>query len=328
MQRILYIIAALLLVACTRPSVYRNDSGRVFGTYYKIIYSAPENLHDGIKASLQCVNASLSTFDSTSIISRINQNDTNVVVDSLFTVVFTTAQQVSEQTSGAFDITVAPLVNAWGFGFDPIRTRSQTTLDSLKACVGYQKISLTDGKVTKQMPCVQLDASAIAKGLGCDVVAQYLESQGVGHYLVDIGGELKLKGQNDKGKNWRIGIQQPAEDSLLVSNDVAAILSLTDVGVATSGNYRQFYYQDGKKISHTIDPRTGTPCQHNLLSTTVVASTTMLADAYATAFMVLGDRDSIEAVAKANQLAVYLLYAEQDSIQSVYNNLFAPYLVN
>lgn len=327
MQRILYIIAALLLVACTRPSVYRNDSGRVFGTYYKIIYSAPEDLHDGIKASLQRVNASLSTFDSTSIISRINQNDTNVVVDSLFTVVFTTAQQVSEQTSGAFDITVAPFVNAWGFGFDPTRTRSQATLDSLKACVGYQKISLTDGKVTKQMPCVQLDASAIAKGLGCDVVAQYLESQGVEHYLVDIGGELKLKGQNDKGKNWRIGIQQPAEDSLLVSNDVAAILSLTDVGVATSGNYRQFYYQDGKKISHTIDPRTAAPCSHNLLSTTVVASTTMLADAYATAFMVLGDRDSIEAVAKANQLAVYMLYAEQDTIQSVYNNLFAPYLV-
>lgn len=327
MQRILYIIAALLLVACTRPSVYRNDSGRVFGTYYKIIYSAPADLHEGIVVALQSVNASLSTFDSTSIISRINQNDTNVVVDSLFTVVFTTAQQVSEQTSGAFDITVAPLVNAWGFGFEPTRTRSQATLDSLKACVGYQKISLTDGKVSKQMPCVQLDASAIAKGLGCDVVAQYLESQGVEHYLVDIGGELKLKGQNDKGKNWRIGIQQPAEDSLLVSNDVAAILSLTNVGVATSGNYRQFYYQDGKKISHTIDPRTAAPCSHNLLSTTVVAPTTMLADAYATAFMVLGDRDSIEAVAKANQLAVYLLYAEQDTIQSVYNNLFAPYLV-
>ena len=327
MKRILYIIAALLLVACTRPSVYRNDSGRVFGTYYKVIYFSSDDLHEGIVASLQSVNASLSTFDSTSIIARINQNDTHVVVDSLFTVVFTTAQQVSEQTGGAFDITVAPLVNAWGFGFDPTRVRSQATLDSLKDCVGYQKISLEDGRITKQVPCVQLDASAIAKGFGCDVVAQYLESRGVEHYLVDIGGELKLKGQNDKGKNWRIGIQQPAEDSLLVSNQVAAILSLSDVGVATSGNYRQFYYQDGKKISHTIDPRTAAPCSHNLLSTTVVASTTMLADAYATAFMVLGDRDSIEAVAKANQLAVYLLYAEQDTIQSVYNNLFEPYLV-
>lgn len=327
MQRILYIIAALLLVACTRPSVYRNDSGRVFGTYYKIIYSAPEDLHDGIKASLQRVNASLSTFDSTSIISRINQNDTNVVVDSLFTVVFTTAQQVSEQTSGAFDITVAPLVNAWGFGFDPTRTRSQAMLDSLKACVGYQKIQLENGKITKQQPCVQLDASAIAKGLGCDVVASYIESQGVQHYLIDIGGEMRLKGVNNQYKHWRIGVQQPTEDSILVSNQVAAILSVSNVGVATSGNYRQFYYQDGQKISHTIDPRTAAPCNHNLLSTTVIAPTAMLADAYATAFMVLGDRDSIEAIANANNLAVYLLYAQSDSIQSVYNTSFEPYLL-
>ena len=286
-------------------------------------------MHAGIKEAMQKVNASLSTFDSTSIISRVNQNDTTVVADSLFTLVFTTAQQVSRQTNGAFDITVAPLVNAWGFGFDPTRTRSrsQAMLDSLKDCVGYQKIKLENGKITKQQPCVQLDASAIAKGLGCDVVASYLESQGVQHYLIDIGGEMRLKGVNNQYKHWRIGVQQPTEDSILVSNQVAAILSVSNVGVATSGNYRQFYYQDGKKISHTIDPRTAIPCNHNLLSTTVIAPTTMLADAYATAFMVLGDRDSIEAIANANGLAVYLLYAQSDSIQSVYNNLFAPYLV-
>jgi thiamine biosynthesis lipoprotein len=257
----------------------------------------------------------------------VNQNDTTVVADSLFTLVFTTAQQVSRQTNGAFDITVAPLVNAWGFGFDPTRTRSQTMLDSLKACVGYQKIQLENGKITKQQPCVQLDASAIAKGLGCDVVASYLESQGVQHYLIDIGGEMRLKGVNNQYKHWRIGVQQPTEDSILVSNQVAAILSVSNVGVATSGNYRQFYYQDGKKISHTIDPRTATPCNHNLLSTTVIAPTTMLADAYATAFMVLGDKDSIEAIANANGLAVYLLYAQSDSIQSVYNTSFEPYLL-
>jgi thiamine biosynthesis lipoprotein len=257
----------------------------------------------------------------------VNQNDTTVVADSLFTLVFTTAQQVSRQTNGAFDITVAPLVNAWGFGFDPTRTRSQAMLDSLKACVGYQKIQLENGKITKKQPCVQLDASAIAKGLGCDVVASYLESQGVQHYLIDIGGEMRLKGVNNQYKHWRIGVQQPTEDSILVSNQVAAILSVSNVGVATSGNYRQFYYQDGKKISHTIDPRTATPCNHNLLSTTVIAPTTMLADAYATAFMVLGDKDSIEAIANANGLAVYLLYAQSDSIQSVYNTSFEPYLL-
>ena len=327
MKHLLLLFTVLCCIACTPQSTYRTDSGRVFGTYYKVIYQAPNNLHAGIKEAMQKVNASLSTFDSTSIISRVNQNDTTVVADSLFTLVFTTAQQVSRQTNGAFDITVAPLVNAWGFSFDPTRTRSQAMLDSLKACVGYQKIQLENGKITKQQPCVQLDASAIAKGLGCDVVANYFESQGVHHYLIDIGGEMRLKGVNNQYKHWRIGVQQPTEDSILVSNQVAAILSVSNVGVATSGNYRQFYYQGGKKISHTIDPRTATPCNHNLLSTTVIAPTTMLADAYATAFMVLGDRDSIETIANANGLAVYLLYAQSDSIQSVYNTSFKPYLL-
>ncbi len=327
MKRILYIIAALLLVACTRPSTYRNDSGRVFGTYYKIIYQAPEQLHEGIKASLQRVNASLSTFDSTSIISRINRNEEAVVVDSLFTEVFTTAQHVSQQTGGAFDMTVAPLVNAWGFGFDPTRTRSQATIDSLKACVGYQQLSLQNGCVVKENPCIQLDASAIAKGLGCDVVATYLESQGVSNFLVDIGGEMVLSGLNPSGRTWRVGVQQPREDSVLVSNEVASILQATDVGIATSGNYRQYYYQDGQKISHTIDPRTGYPCQHSLLSVTVLAPDAMQADAYATAFMVLGDADSIFTIADAQRLAVYLLYAAGDSIEARSNTSFEQYVV-
>ena len=327
MKTLLFILIALIAASCNQPSTFHTDSGKVFGTYYRIVYQSNTPLHDGIKSSLKQVNASLSTFDSTSIISRINQNDTTVVADSLFALVFNTAQQVSMQTHGAFDITVAPLVNAWGFGFDPTRNRTQATIDSLKACVGYSKIALQKGKIIKTVPCVQLDASAIAKGLGCDVVAHYLESQGVGHYLVDIGGEMRLKGFNAQGKEWRVGIQQPKEDSLLVSNQIAAILQTSNVGIATSGNYRQFYYQDGQKISHTIDPRTGYPTAHNLLSTTVIAPSAMLADAYATAFMVLGDKDSIEAIAQSQQLAVYLLYASHDSIQASYNALFETYLV-
>lgn len=326
MKRILYITVALLFVACTRSPIYHNDSGKVFGTYYKIIYQSPQNLHTGIQEALQSVNASLSTFNNHSIIARINQNDTTVVVDSLFTRVFTTAQQVSQNTYGAFDITVAPLVNAWGFGFDPTRSRSQATIDSLKACVGYQKVQLQGGKVVKSMPCVQLDASAIAKGLGCDVVAAYLESQGVAHYLVDIGGEMRLKGNNAYQQKWRVGIQQPEEDSVLISNNIAAIIQADDAGIATSGNYRQYYYQGGQKISHTIDPRTAAPCSHNLLSATVIAPTCMVADAYATAFMVLGNKDSIDAVANAQQLAVYLLYAAGDSVAVAYNDACKPYL--
>ncbi len=327
MQRILYIIAALLLVACTRPSVYRNDSGRVFGTYYKVVYFANNDLHDGIVASMQRVNASLSTFDSTSIIARINRNDTTVVVDSLFALLFEKGQFIAAQTSGAFDITVAPLVNAWGFGFDPQKQFDEAKIDSIKQFVGFDKIALVEGRLQKADSRVQLDASAIAKGLGCDVVAHYLQSQGVENFLVDIGGEMVVKGKNPQGGPWRVGIQQPKEDSILVSNDVAAIVKASDVGIATSGNYRQFYYQGDKKISHTIDPRVGQPCHHNLLSVTVIAPDAMQADAYATAFMVLGDKDSIEAVANANKLAVYLLYAQNDSIVPVYNPAFKPYLV-
>lgn len=327
MKTLLFLLMALIATSCSKPATFRTHSGKVFGTYYKITYQSSQDLHDGIKGALQQVNKSLSTFDSTSIISRINQNDSTVMADSLFAVVFNTAQLVSANTNGAFDITVAPLVNAWGFGFDPTRTRTQATIDSLKACVGYQKMALNNGKVVKTTPCLQLDASAIAKGFGCDVVANYLENNGVEHYLVDIGGEMVLKGHNPNGKMWRVGIQQPKEDSLLISNQVSAILCITDAGVATSGNYRQFYYQDGLKISHTIDPRTGQSCSHNLLSTTVIAPNAMLADAYATAFMVLGNKDSIEAVAHQQQLAVYLLYADKDSIQVVYNEAFKPYLL-
>lgn len=327
MKTLLFLLIALIAASCSKPSTFHTDNGRVFGTYYRIIYQANKPLHGGIKAALNQVNSSLSTFDSTSIISRINQNDTTVVADSLFALVFNTAQQVSAQTHGAFDITVAPLVNAWGFGFDPTRNRTQATIDSLKACVGYQKIALENGKITKTVPCVQLDASAIAKGLGCDVVAQYLQREGVQNYLVDIGGEMVLSGNNPQGGRWRVGIQQPKEDSLLVSNQIAAILQASNAGIATSGNYRQFYYQGDQKISHTIDPRTATSTQHNLLSTTVVAPSAMLADAYATAFMVLGDKDSIEAIAHAQHLGVYLLYAVQDSIQASYNELFETYLL-
>lgn len=327
MKTLLFLLMALIATSCSMPSTYHTNSGKVFGTYYKIMYHAPQDLHAGIQEAMQSVNNSLSTFSPTSTISRINQNDSTVVADSLFTVVFNTAQQVSTVTGGAFDITVAPLVNAWGFGFDPTKHRTQATIDSLKACVGYQKMALQGGKIVKSTPCLQLDASAIAKGFGCDVVAAYLEKQGVQHYLVDIGGEMVLKGNNPHNQKWKVGVQQPKEDSILISNQVAAILSISNAAVATSGNYRQFYYQDGLKISHTIDPRSGRPCSHNLLSTTVVAPTAMVADAYATAFMVLGNKDSIEAIANNQQLAVYLLYAQGDSIQVQYNDRFEPYLV-
>jgi len=198
------------------------------------------------------------------------------------------AQKISEETEGAFDITVAPLVNAWGFGFKNSIEIAPNVLDSLRQFVGYPKIRIENGVVVKEDNRVMLDCSAIAKGYGVDQVARLLEKKGVEHYMVDIGGEVMLKGKNPRMKTWRIGINKPIEDSLSINQDLQTILEITGVGMATSGNYRKFYYKDGKRYAHTIDPRQGTPVQHNILSATVIAKDCTSADAYATAFMVMG----------------------------------------
>ena len=202
--------------------------------------------------------------------------------------VFNLAQQISAETEGAFDITVAPLVNAWGFGFKHSIDIDPNVIDSLRQFVGYQKIKLEDGKIVKEDARTMLDCSAIAKGYGVDRVARLLDQKGVQHYMVDIGGEVVLKGKNPRMKTWRIGINKPVEDSLSVNQELQTILEVSGVGMATSGNYRKFYYKDGKRYAHTIDPRVGTPVQHNILSATVIAKDCTTADAYATAFMVMG----------------------------------------
>ncbi|MBP6230586.1 MAG: FAD:protein FMN transferase [Paludibacteraceae bacterium] len=290
----LYFIIGLLLQSCvpSQQSFFINE-GLVYGTYYRITYEHQSDLEKEIKTALDEVGLSLSTFNKQSIISRVNINDSTVVLDHYFTKVFTTAQHVSEDTHGAFDITVAPLVNAWGFGFDPQHQHTSTTIDSIRKWVGYEKISLSDGKILKQDPRIQLDGSAIAKGYACDVIADVLQKAGCTNFLVDIGGEIVVQGKNARGTDWQIGINKAIDDASQQNQEVQQIISITDRAMATSGNYRQFYYENDKKIAHTIDPRTGFPTDHSLLSVTVLAKSCMLADAYATAFMVMGDWDEI-----------------------------------
>ena len=276
----------------TQKTFFVNE-GLVYGTYYRFTYEHHTDIENDLKAAMAEVGKSLSTFDNTSVISLINNNDSSVNIDKHFKAVYTTAQLVSSYTNGAFDITVAPLVNAWGFGFDPQKERSKQIIDSIMLFVGYNKITLKNGKMIKQDTRTQLDASAIAKGYACDVVAQVLREAGVENFLVDIGGEIVVKGQNSRGKNWQVGINKAIDDATQQNQEIQQIISVTDVAIATSGNYRQFYYENNKKIAHTIDPRTGYPTNHSLLSTTVIAPTCMLADAYATAFMVMGNWEEI-----------------------------------
>ena len=283
---LLLLIVGTIVILKKQPP-FRTNEGMVFGTIYKITYQHNDDLQNEIKAAMMEVDNSLSPYNPNSIITRINHNE-DTVLNEHFLHVFNLAQQISTETEGAFDITVAPLVNAWGFGFKHSIDIDPNVIDSLRQFVGYQKIKLEDGKIVKEDARTMLDCSAIAKGYGVDRVARLLDQKGVQHYMVDIGGEVVLKGKNPRMKTWRIGINKPVEDSLSVNQELQTILEVSGVGMATSGNYRKFYYKDGKRYAHTIDPRVGTPVQHNILSATVIAKDCTTADAYATAFMVMG----------------------------------------
>lgn len=307
------LISIAFLASCSsKPSDYVKNQGLIYGTTYSIIYESPngENLQEGIEAEMNRLNKSLSTFDDSSIISKINQNiDTEL--DDYFLTVYNKAVEVSDASDGAFDITVAPMVNVWGFGFENKENVTPELIDSLKHLVGYKKIKIENGKLIKEHPNTMLDCSAIAKGFACDIVANYLKKQGCKNYMVEIGGEVVAYGKNDKGKYWNIGISRPDDGNMLNTQELKAIIELKEKAVATSGNYRNFYIENGKKYAHTIDPKTGYPVQHSLLSTTVLADDCMTADAFATAFMVLGLEKSIELANSRNDIEVYFIYADE-----------------
>lgn len=280
------IIGSVIILSKSKPT-YRTQQGKIFGTLYTVTYEHNADLQADIVGAMQAVDNSLSPFNKRSIITHINNND-SIIVDSLFTEVFRNAQVVYEESHGAFDPTVAPLVNAWGFGFKNGIEVNASTIDSLRSLIGMSRISLTDGRVAKDDPRIMLDFSAIAKGYGSDRVARVLDSCGIKNYMVEIGGEVVVKGHNSHGNPWGIGINKPIDDSLSANQELQTVLRLQDCAIATSGNYRNFYYKDGVKYAHTIDPRTGYPVQHSLLSATVIADNCMRADALATAFMVMG----------------------------------------
>lgn len=291
--------------------------GSVFGTIYHITYGSKEVLN--IDSVLTKVDKSLSPFNKQSVITAINRN-TSMQTDARFREVFRLSMKVSKETDGAFDITVAPLVNAWGFGFDKAQDISKQKIDSLLQFVGYQKVHLQGDTICKDDPRLMLDCSAVAKGYGVDVVAEFLQSKGIKDYMVEIGGEIAVRGTNPKGEDWHIGINKPDDDSLNTSNELQDVLIISNKAMATSGNYRNFYVKNHKKYAHTIDPRTGHPIQHNILSATVVAPTCAEADAYATSFMVMG-MDGAKAVLKRHaELSAYLIYTDEKGRHQVWHS--------
>jgi thiamine biosynthesis lipoprotein len=313
----LLIIGTVLIIRQQHNMPYQRYSDFVFGTTFTVTYQCDSDMSQSIKAELMKVDYSLSPFNKESVITAINNNE-DVKPDKMFMDVFQLAMDVSRETDGAFDITVAPLVNAWGFGFKSGEKPTARQVDSLRQIIGYQKITVDHGKIRKQDPRMMLDCSAIAKGYGTDVVANFLRQRGVKNFMVEIGGEVVTQGISEKRVPWRIGVTKPTDDSLSVDNELQTVLNVTNKAMATSGNYRNFYYKDGKKYAHTIDPKTGYPVQHSLLSATVLADNCATADAYATSFMVMGIEKAKGVLERHPELMAYFIYTDESGNLAVW----------
>ena len=303
-----------------KPQYFHNQ-GRVFGTFYSIRYESGKDLHDSIRAAMKAFDNSLSMFNPHSTISAINANR-DTITDIYFDEMWDEAQRVNTLSEGAFDITVAPLVNLWGFGFKGRNDQGQWSIDqhavdSIRSFVGFNKVQLVNHRVIKADPRIMLDAGAVAKGQACDVVADVLAKNGCKNYLVEIGGEIVCRGVNAKGDKWHVGITKPADDITGRQSELQEIIAVSDICMATSGNYRNFYYDGEQKRSHTIDPRTGSPVQHSLLSATVISNTCMRADALATACMVLGAEKAKEMIERSGDAECYLIIAKGDSTEVI-----------
>lgn len=332
-RRIVPTVFLALLVVLTVWILNRNQfhsaEGRIFGTTYHIKYSSTHDLTADIESTLNDVDAALSMFNPESTLSHFNAGN-DYTPNRLFDDVVKLGLQVSRETDGAFDMTVAPLVNAWGFGFKNREDVTDAQIDSIRQFVGYEKLTFNaKGAPTlkRSDPRVTIDCGAIAKGYGVQCVAQMLESQGCKNFMVEIGGEVVVKGTNPDGKKWTLGITKPIDDPTNQQGELQETIALTDRAVATSGNYRNFYMKGERKYAHTINPATGYPVEHSLLSATVIHPNCAAADAYATSFMVMGLDKAKVFVESHKDLEAYLIYSDaQGNMQTWTSTGFSRYL--
>ena len=318
MNNKLFILLVVLLQtfsSCKDRPLFSNFSGFIQGTTYSIVYENKRNIDtESLKGEVEKIlhnfDLSLSIYQDSSIISKINRNE-DAVPDSFFVEVFNSSLLISKMTGGAFDITVGPLVRSWGFGPDEHKNFKKEKLDSLMALIGMDKVSLINGRLVKANPGIYIDVNAIAQGYSVDVICRYFEKLGIGNYLVEIGGEVRAKGTK-AGAYWRIGIDRPEENNMSPGETLQAIIKISDKALATSGNYRKFYVEDGIKYSHTIDPRTGYPAKNKLLSATIIADNCTMADGIATACMVMGTDSAITFIKRNPQLSGYLVFSDDN----------------
>lgn len=306
----------LFLVSCSRNiPEYDSFGGFIQGTTYSMKYQKhrginPDSLKAKVEGILHKFDMSLSLYVDSSILSRANRNE-DVILDSFFLEAFRKSADIYKLTEGAFDITVGPLVRAWGFGPDSHRSFSEVKKDSLLRLVGMYKVSVQEGKLLKADPHISLDFNAIAQGYSVDIISRYFNSLGFENYLIEIGGEVRVKGDKG-GQFWKIGIDKPADNNNLPGGDLEAVIRLKDRSLATSGNYRKFYVENGVKYSHTIDPKTGYPARNRLLSATIVADECATADGIATACMVMGKEKAVQFLSSHPEYEGFFVYSDDN----------------
>jgi len=317
----IHILLFTLLISCN-PRIGNKVhkvyfQGETQGTYYTMTYydTKERNFKREVDSILTVFDQSVSLYIPGSVISRINQNDPDVKPDHYFKDNFKMAMKIASLTGGAFDPTVGPFVSAWGFGLENKAEISNSLIDSIKEFVGYKMIHLNNNRIVKDDPRIKVDFNAIAQGYAVDILAEFLESKGIINYLIDIGGEVYAKGTKENKDPWRVGIQVPTSDKY-GKIEANVIVKLKDKALATSGNYRKYYEENNVRYSHTIDPATAYPVQHSLLSVSVLAENTAKADAYATAFMVMGIDSAISFLEKHQNLDAYFIYSEENKMKT------------
>lgn len=313
-----FVIALLSMLLLSCQSVERRHfMGTTQGSYYSIIYYDEQNrdLSDGFDSIFKEIEATLSLWDENSLIRRVNRNDTSVVLNQIFIDNFKLAMKAAELSEGYFDPTVGPLVSAWGFHYKEGMPMTPQIVDSIKQLVDYRKIKIENDKVVKQNPSMTLDFNAVAQGYTTDMIADYLLSEKVEDFLVDVGGEICAKGTKPDGELWTVGIEKPAEnkDSQRI---VQEVLELTDRSVVTSGNYRKYVEHDGKRYSHSLDPKTGYPAENSLLSVTIIADNTAWADCLASVCMLVGLEKAVQIIENQDDVEAFFIYEEEGNVKT------------
>lgn len=314
---ILIIGISIFISSCQpvkKPLEKISFQGETQGTYYVVTYfdAQNRNLQKEIDSILRDFDQSLSSWVPNSILSRVNRNEENVLLDQYFIDNFNLSERVAKETDGAFDCTVGPLVEAWGFGFRQKIELNQEMIDSIRAFIGFNKVKIENNLLLKADPRMELSFNAVAQGYSVDVVGEFLRDCGIENFIIDIGGEVLAKGTKPNAESWQVGIQKPTEDQ---NGEIEAevIVSLKNKALVTSGSYRKYYEKNGKRYSHMIDPSTGYPVTHSLLSVSVLADKCAEADAYATAFMIMGLDKSLKFLEKRNDLEAYFIYTDNEN---------------